>query len=65
MSADKHRIIHGEQALLPGHTHWMIKFQASSDAREIGAIENAYSLMVKDAGVVMPETHLFRTKKNR
>jgi len=31
----------------------------------VGAIEYAYSLMAKDAGVEVPETHLFRTKRNK
>jgi len=51
--------------LQPGFAHWMIKFPSSQDARDVGAIEYAYSLMAKDAGVEMPETHLFRTKKNK
>jgi serine/threonine-protein kinase HipA len=65
VSRDKKRIIHGQQELQPGFAHWMIKFPSSQDVREIGAIEYAYSLMAKDAGVEMPETHLFRTKRNR
>ena len=64
-SADKKRIIHGRQGLQPGFAHWMIKFPSSQDARDVGAIEYAYSLMAKDAGVEMPETHLFRTKRNK
>lgn len=65
VSDDKSRIIHGNQELQPGYSHWMIKFPSSQDAREIGAIEYAYSLMAREAGVEMPETHLFRTKKSR
>ena len=65
LSADKKRIIHGQQKLQPGYTHWIIKFPSSQDVRDMGAIEYAYSLMAKDAGIEMPETHLFRTKKNR
>jgi len=65
VSPDKKRIIHGWQELQPGFTHWMIKFPSSQDARDAGAIEYAYSLMAKDAGVLMPETHLFRTKRNK
>ncbi len=65
VSADKKRIIHGRQELQLGFAHWMIKFPSSNDARDVGAIEYAYSLMAKDAGVEMPETHLFRTKRNR
>ena len=65
VSTDKKRIIHGQQELQPGFAHWMIKFPFSQDARDVGASEYAYSLMAKDAGVEMPETHLFRTKRNK
>ena len=64
VSSNKSTIIHGgNQPLKPGYEHWMIKFANSQDPRDIGAIEYAYSLMANDAGVEMPETHLFRTKK--
>ena len=65
VSTDKKRIIHGQQELQSGFEHWMIKFPSSQDVRDVGAIEYAYSLMAKDAGVEMPETHLFRTKRNK
>jgi serine/threonine-protein kinase HipA len=65
VSTDKRRIIHGQQGLQPGYAHWMIKFPSSQDARDVGAIEYAYSLMAKDARVEMPETYLFRTKKSK
>src|ERR1039457_4980804 len=65
VSADKKRIIHGQQELQPGFAHWMIKFPSSQDARDVGAIEYAYSLMAKDAGVEISETHLFCTKRNK
>jgi serine/threonine-protein kinase HipA len=65
VSTDKKRIIHGQQELQSGFAHWMIKFPSSLDARDMGAIEYAYSLMAKDAGVEMPETHLFRTKRDK
>jgi serine/threonine-protein kinase HipA len=65
VSTDKKRIIHGQQELQSGFAHWMIKFPSSQDARDVGPIEYAYSLMAKDAGVEMPETHLFCTKRNK
>ncbi|MGD0481552.1 MAG: HipA domain-containing protein, partial [Terracidiphilus sp.] len=65
VSTDKKRIIHGQQEFEPGFAHWMIKFPSSQDARDAGAIEYAYSLMAKDSGVEMSETHLFRTKRNK
>jgi serine/threonine-protein kinase HipA len=63
VSADRKRVIHGQGQLKSGFEHWMIKFPSSQDARDIGQIEYAYSLMARDAGVEMPETHLFRTRK--
>jgi serine/threonine-protein kinase HipA len=63
VSADRKKIIHGRRQLKPGYEHWMIKFPSSQDARDIGPIEYAYSLMARDAGVEMTDTHLFRTKK--
>jgi len=65
VSADKKQIVHGSQKLQPGFEHWMIKFPSSQDKRDAGAVEYAYSLMAKDAGVEMPETHLFRARKGR
>lgn len=63
VSADRSKIIHGPTQLKPGFEHWMIKFASSPDPRDIGAIEYAYSLMARDAGVAMPESHLFQTRK--
>ena len=65
VSADRSRIVHGLAKLKRGFEHWMIKFASSQDPRDIGAIEYAYSLMARAAGVDMPETHLFRTRKRR
>ena len=65
VSADRKRIVHGSQKLQPGFEHWMIKFPSSQDVRDAGAVEYAYSLMAKDAGVDMPDTHLFRAEKGR
>lgn len=65
VSKDKKRIVHGSQKLQKGFEHWMIKFPSSTDTRDAGAIEYAYSLMAKDAGIEMPETHLFQAKKSR
>lgn len=65
VSADKKQIIHGPDALPKGYSHWLIKFPATVDASDIGAVEYAYSLMARDAGVDMPDTHLFGAKKKR
>ena len=54
VSADKSKIIHGLQSPQDGFDPWIIKFPSSQDARDIGAVEYAYSLMAKEAGVEMP-----------
>jgi serine/threonine-protein kinase HipA len=63
VSADKTKFIHGRLEPQRGYAHWMIKFPSSQDPADIGAIEFAYSLMAQDAGVDVPEIHLFRAKK--
>ncbi|MET0154613.1 MAG: type II toxin-antitoxin system HipA family toxin [Rickettsiales bacterium] len=63
ISKDKKRIIHGQQELPKGYSHWMVKFASGSDQKDIGAIEYAYSLMARAAGLEMMPTHLFPAKK--
>lgn len=63
VSANKSKIVHGDAALKPGFEHWIIKFASSLDPRDMGPIEYAYNLMAKEAGVDVPETYLFRTRK--
>ena len=65
ISADQKQIIHGRQALQEGFSHWMVKFASSVDSSEIGAIEYAYSLMAKEAGLEMPQTALLEGNKGR
>ncbi len=46
-----------------GFSHWLVKFRSSSDPLDIGAIEYAYSEMVRAAGIEMEPTHLFPADK--
>ncbi len=55
------KIISGTDKLPAGYDHWIIKFNSENDFQDSGAIEYAYSLMVKDADIDMPETCLFQT----
>lgn len=48
VSSDGKRIIHVQQGLQDGYTHWPVKFSSLQDGR--------------DAGVETPETHLFETR---
>ncbi len=43
--------------------HWLIKFPSSTDPKDIGAIEYAYHLMAKDAGLDVPKAKLFPARK--
>lgn len=42
--------------------HWLVKFPASTDSKDIGTIEYQHSLLAKKAGLQMPETKLFEGK---
>ena len=55
------RIISGEDDLPDEFEHWIVKFSARTDSPDAGAVEYAYSLMARDAGVDMPTTRLFET----
>ena len=61
VSDDMQKLIHGNIAK-DGYEPWIIKFQSSLDNKNIGAQEYVYSLIAKDAGIEMPETHLFPSK---
>ncbi|MFN7289277.1 MAG: type II toxin-antitoxin system HipA family toxin [Pirellula sp.] len=65
VSEDNKEFIHGLRDLPDGFTHWLIKFNASQDPKDSGAVEYAYSLMAVAAGIEMMPTHLFRTKQKR
>jgi len=65
LSADHREIIYGKQRLKEGFSHAIVKFASSSDGRETGAIEYAYSLMAKEAGLTMPPTALLEGRKGR
>ena len=63
VSLDRKKIIHTGGALTPDYEHWMIKFALSDDAKDSGAVEYAYALMAKAAGIDMPPVHLFKTRR--
>ncbi len=42
---------------------WLIKFRSILDPKDISAIEYAYNIMAIDAGVIVPEAKLFRSRK--
>ena len=52
-------IIHGKHALADDFQYWLVKFANSMDGNDAGAIEYVYSMIAKEAGLTMTETHLF------
>lgn len=56
-------IIHGVHDLPAGYTPWMVKFPNSQDGIDAGAIEYVYALMAKEAGITMPDVHLFPAQR--
>lgn len=62
VDASCNHIIHGAHELSDGYTPWIVKFPNTQDGLDAGAIEYVYALMAKEAGITMPETHLFPAK---
>ena len=65
LSADHTQIVHGKEKLKEGFSHYIVKFASSLDSKEIGAIEYAYSLMAKEAGLEMTNTVLLEGRRGR
>jgi serine/threonine-protein kinase HipA len=55
----------GAKAIQPGCTAWLVKFPARDDDPHSAALEHAYCLMAKAAGIDVPETRLLgKTKRS-
>ncbi|RZM19602.1 MAG: type II toxin-antitoxin system HipA family toxin, partial [Pedobacter sp.] len=65
IGVDKERknISYGANLLNDGFEPWMVKFPNSLDGKDAGAIEYVYALMAVDAGIDLPEVHLFHSQK--
>lgn len=57
------RIVHGLHDLPNGYTPWIVKFPNSQDKADAGAIEYVYALMAQEAGINVPDVHLFPAQK--
>ena len=58
-------ILSGARTIRPGFTAWLVKFPAREDDRHSGALEHAYFLMAKAAGIDVPRTQVLdRTTRN-
>lgn len=61
VGVSNNKVISGETDLPEDFEHWIIKFPAGNDFPDAGPLEFAYSLMARDAGIMMSETRLFNT----
>ena len=55
-------LIGADKELPPQYEHWLIKFPASSDSKDIANIEYAYYKMAIDSGIEMSTCRLFEGK---
>ena len=56
-------LISGEADLPLGYEGWIVKFPGKADASDAGAVEYAYSMMARSAGIELPPTRLFETRE--
>jgi serine/threonine-protein kinase HipA len=55
----------GAKTIRPGFTAWIVKFPARNDEPRSAALEHAYFLMARAAGIDVPRTQLLgKTKRN-
>lgn len=52
-------VVHGTNPLQTDYQPWLVKFPNLGDGADAGAIEYVYALMAMNAGLVMPDVHLF------
>lgn len=64
VSKDLQTILHQTNTQPDDFTAWIVKFPNIQDGEDAGAIEYVYSVMAKQAGITMPDTHLFPAKSN-
>ena len=63
----RQRVIYGVHQLpvndQSGYQPWLVKFPNIRDGADAGAIEYVYALMAVEAGLIMPDVHLFPAQK--
>jgi len=64
ISNDLTKIIYGINEFQENFQPWIVKFGNNQDGYDAGAIEYVYGLMAKNAGILMPNIHLFESKNS-
>ncbi|VVO42097.1 type II toxin-antitoxin system HipA family toxin [Pseudomonas fluorescens] len=65
LSADTRRAVSSFGEMPEGYKHWLIKFRSEDEHRDSGAIEQAYALMARKAGVEISESKLFQVETTK
>ncbi|MCY4228425.1 MAG: type II toxin-antitoxin system HipA family toxin [Gammaproteobacteria bacterium] len=55
-------VIHGTCNMDGSYQPWLVKFPNMDDGADAGAIEYVYALMAADAGLMIPDVHLFPSR---
>jgi len=58
-------LVTGPEPYPSGYAPWLIKFFAKTDSSDTGAVEAAYALMARAAGISFPEHQLFEVREGR
>ena len=59
LDSERLHVVHGVHELPDQYEPWLVKFANNQDGADAGAIEYVYALMARNAGIDMPEVHLF------
>lgn len=63
VDGSRQNVTHGALQPGKGYEPWLVKFANSQDGSDAGAIEYVYALMARDAGIHIPDVHLFPARK--
>lgn len=58
-------MVAGAAEIPAGFDHWLIKFAARDEPRDVGGLEEVYARLARKAGIDMPETRLFALDRKR
>lgn len=59
VDTEHQHIYYGAKELDSAFEPWLVKFPNTQDGQDAGAIEYVYALMAKEAGVLIPDIHLY------
>ena len=59
IDAKRKKYVSSTRELPKNYDHWLVKFPNTQDGIDAGAIEYVYACMAKQAGISMPDVHLF------